>query len=101
MALRTFSRASCGVVSGAVHARLPVVVVCAGREIVRRLIPEGGIELGKPETAGGKLKPILKNSLIFGSDLTATPLAARIETYFLEEIEGPGAVRDTLRKYLD
>jgi fructuronate reductase len=59
-----------------------------------------GIELGKPETVGGKLVPILKNSLIFGSDLTATPLAARIETYFLEEIAGPGAVRATLKKHL-
>ena len=60
-----------------------------------------GIELGKPETAGNKLKPILANSLIFGSDLTRTPLAARIEEYFREEITGTGAVRTTLRKYLD
>ena len=70
------------------------------------LLPElqkqlAGIELGKPETVGRKLKPILKNSLIFGSDLTATPLADRIEAYFLEEIEGPGAVRNTLHKYLN
>jgi fructuronate reductase len=70
------------------------------------LLPElqkqlSGIELGKPETVGSKLKPILKNSLIFGSDLTATPLAARIEAYFLEEIAEPGAVRKTLRKYLN
>ena len=70
------------------------------------LLPElqkqlSGIELGKPETVGSKLKPILKNSLIFGSDLTATPLAARIEEYFLEEISGPGAVRKTLRKYIN
>ena len=69
------------------------------------LLPElqkqlSGIELGKPETVGCKLKPILKNSLIFGSDLTATPLAARIEEYFLEEIRGPGAVRETLRRHL-
>ena len=60
-----------------------------------------GIELGKPETAGNKLKPILANSLIFGSDLTRTPLAARIEEYFREETAGTGAVRTTLRKYLD
>ena len=60
-----------------------------------------GIELGKPETAGNKLKPILANSLIFGSDLTRTPLAARIEEYFREETAGTGAVRTTLRKYMD
>ena len=70
------------------------------------LLPElqkqlSGIELGKPETVGNKLKPILKNSLIFGSDLTVTPLAARIEEYFLEEIAGPGAVRATLRRHLN
>ena len=69
------------------------------------LLPElqkqlSGIELGKPETVGTKLKPILKNSLIFGSDLTATLLAARIEEYFLEEIAGPGAVRATLHRHL-
>ena len=69
------------------------------------LLPElqkqlSGIELGKPETVGAKLKPILKNSLIFGSDLTVTPLADRIEEYFLEEIAGPGAVRATLRRHL-
>ena len=59
-----------------------------------------GIELGKPETVGEKLQPILSNSLIFGSDLTKTPLAKRIREYFLEEIAGPGAVRETLKKHL-
>ena len=59
-----------------------------------------GIELGRPETVGGKLLPVLKNDMIFGSDLTQTPLAARIQGYFLEEIAGPGAVRATLRKHL-
>ncbi len=59
-----------------------------------------GIVLGRPETVGGKLLPVLKNAMIFGSDLTQTPLAARIQGYFLEEIAGPGAVRATLRKHL-
>ena len=59
-----------------------------------------GIELGKPETAEGKLAPILQNVRIFGIDLTATPLAGRIEQYFREEIAGTGAVRATLKKYL-
>ena len=59
-----------------------------------------GIELGKPETVGEKLRPILSNSLIFGSDLTKTQLAERIEQYFMEELAGPGAVRTTLKKYL-
>ncbi len=60
-----------------------------------------GIELGKPETAGNKLKPILSNPMIFGSDLTACPLGDRITAYFLEEIRGPGAVRETIKKALN
>ena len=60
-----------------------------------------GIELGKPETCGEKLRPILSNSIIFGSDLKACPLGDRITGYFLEEIAGPGAVRNTLKKYMD
>ena len=60
-----------------------------------------GIELGRPETCGDKLRPILSNSMIFGSDLTRCPLGERITGYFLEEIRGPGAVRDTLKKVLN
>lgn len=60
-----------------------------------------GIELGKPETCGDKLCPILSNPMIFGSDLTRCPLGDRITGYFLEEIAGPGAVRETLRRHLD
>ena len=59
-----------------------------------------GIELGKPETVGGKLRPILANKVIFGSDLCEIGLADRIEGMFAELIAGPGAVRATLRKYL-
>jgi len=59
-----------------------------------------GIELGKQETCGDKLRPILSNPMIFGSDLTRCPLGDRITEYFLEEIRGPGAVRDTLKKAL-
>ena len=60
-----------------------------------------GVELGKPESADGKLQPILSNALIFGSDLTACPLGARIEAYLKEELAGPGAVRAALQKYLN
>ena len=60
-----------------------------------------GIELGKPETCGDKLRPILSNPMIFGSDLTRCPLGDRITGYFLDEIRGPGAVRETLQKVLN
>ena len=59
-----------------------------------------GIELGKPETYSGQLRDILANEAVFGSDLVKIGLADRIETMFLEEIAGPGAVRATLKKYL-
>lgn len=59
-----------------------------------------GIEVGKPETYQGQLKGILSNASIFGVDLTATPLAAKIEEYFVAELEGPGAVRKTLHEAL-
>ena len=60
-----------------------------------------GIELGKPETVGDKLKPVLSNANIFGSDLYAVGLGEKIEDLFKEEIAGTGAVRATLKKYLD
>ena len=59
-----------------------------------------GIELGKPETVGDKLKPILSNVNIFGSNLYSVGLGERIEELFKEEIAGAGAVRATLVKYL-
>ena len=59
-----------------------------------------GIRVGAPESYTGQLRPILCNTAIFGTDLTATPLAARIETMFREELAGPGAVRAVLKKYL-
>ena len=58
------------------------------------------IELGKPETAAGKLKPILSNEKIFGVDLYAVGLGSKVENYFAELIAGKGAVKATLQKYL-
>ncbi len=58
------------------------------------------IRVGSPDTYSGQLRPILANATIFGTDLTATPLAACIETMFCEELAGPGAVRAALKKHL-
>ena len=74
----------------------------SGDPLLEELCPMlKGIELGKPETCGDKLTPILSNPMIFGSDLTKCPLGERIKGYFLEEIAGPGAVRATLRRHLN
>ncbi|MDR2659085.1 MAG: mannitol dehydrogenase family protein [Spirochaetaceae bacterium] len=59
-----------------------------------------GIELGKPETAKGKLRPILSNEKIFGVNLYDAGLAGQVESYFDEMIAGKGAVRKTLHKYV-
>lgn len=59
-----------------------------------------GIELGKPDSVGNKLRPILSNKNIFGIDLYEAGLGDKIEGFFKEEIAGVGAVRATLKKYL-
>ncbi len=59
-----------------------------------------GITAGAPETYSGQLRGILSNEKIFGVDLTKTPLAEKIENYFISELSGPGAVRRTLHDAL-
>ena len=59
-----------------------------------------GITLGSPDSAKGKLKSILANKDIFGSDLYEVGLGEKIEGYFDELIAGPHAVRNTLVKYV-
>ncbi|GMO54429.1 MAG: mannitol dehydrogenase family protein [Termitinemataceae bacterium] len=59
-----------------------------------------GVTLGKSETANGKLKSILSNATIFGSNLYEAGLGERIENYFVEMLAGKGAVRKTLQKYV-
>ena len=59
-----------------------------------------GIELGKPDSVGDRLNPVLSNANIFGSDLYEAGIGEKIEQIFTEEIAGPGAVRATLRKYV-
>lgn len=59
-----------------------------------------GIKLGDTASIGDKLKPILSNANIFGSDLYKAGIGEKIEEIFAEEIAGPGAVRATLKKYI-
>jgi len=59
-----------------------------------------GIELGKKESCGDKLKAILSSENIFGVDLYKAGIGEKIEELFLEEIAGVGAVRATLKKHL-
>ena len=59
-----------------------------------------GVKLGDPASCGGKLAPILKNPVLFGVDLYAVGLGDKVEQLVREELQGPGAVRATLRKHL-
>ena len=43
---------------------------------------------------------ILENSRIFGVNLYGAGLAEKVLGYFCEMMEGPGAVRKTLEKYI-
>lgn len=55
-----------------------------------------GIIVGKPETADGKLKDILTNEVLFGTDLYKAGLGEKVENYFESMLVGNGAVRKVL-----
>lgn len=60
-----------------------------------------GIEIGNPSSYTGQLKEILSNANIFGVDLYEAGIGEKIEEMFLEQIAGTGAVRATLKKYMN
>lgn len=59
------------------------------------------IKLGDTTISKDTLKPILSNDKIFAVDLYQVGLGKKVEDMFLELIAGKGAVRATLKKYLD
>ena len=59
-----------------------------------------GVVWNDRRSYAGQLRPILANASVFGTDLTATPLADRIESYFVRLLDGPGAVRRLLQDEL-
>lgn len=61
----------------------------------------GGVKLGQPESASDALlAPILSNAALFGVDLCQAGVAVKVGGMLREELAGPGAVRQTLTKYL-
>ena len=58
------------------------------------------IVIGKPETFTEQLKPILSNERIFFTNIYETGLGEKIETMFREMLDGPGAVKETIHKYV-
>lgn len=59
-----------------------------------------GITFGNPDSVGDKLKAMLSNANIFGTDLYEAGIGEKIEIIFKEELAGNGAVRATLEKYV-
>lgn len=60
-----------------------------------------GIEFGNPDSVGSKLVPVLSNENIFGIDLYASGIGGKIEEILKSELEGPNAVRNTLKRLLN
>lgn len=58
------------------------------------------IVVGKPETFKEQLRPILSNERIFFIDLYQAGVGEKIEKMFAEMIAKPGAVKETVHKYM-
>jgi fructuronate reductase len=58
------------------------------------------VKLGDTELKADLLKPILSNEKIFAVNLYEIGLGSKIEGMFKEMIASSGAVRETLKKYL-
>ena len=75
---------------------------CSGDPMLEELQARlSGVTLGKPDSVDGRLENILLNPVIFGSDLVELGLSGKIEGMVKELLAGPGAVRATLKKYLE
>ncbi|MBU3804016.1 MAG: mannitol dehydrogenase family protein [Candidatus Cellulosilyticum pullistercoris] len=60
-----------------------------------------GFKLGEEADVEAALKPVLENEKIFGVNLYEVGMADKVCGYFKELISGVGAVRATLKKYVD
>lgn len=76
---------------------------CSGDPMLETLQTQlAGVKLGEPETVTDELlEPILSNARLFAVDLCEVGLAGKIGGMLRELIAGPGAVRATLKKYLN
>ena len=60
-----------------------------------------GIRAGDPASLTDQLRPILANANIWGADLYEAGIGEKTERMFRSELSGRGAVRATLKEYLD
>lgn len=59
-----------------------------------------GIVIGDPDSLKEQVRPILSNENIFGIDLYKAGIGEKIEEIFRAQLEGKGAVRRAVQKYL-
>ena len=59
------------------------------------------MSLDFPLDVHDKLQPILSDASIFAVDLYSVSLGEKVEKMFVELIAGKGAIRSTLKKYVD
>ena len=84
-----------------------IIISISGQELLQHPLLPGlqqelsGVSLGEPDSVNGKLDALLSNAAIFGVSLKEAGLADKVEGYLRELLAGPGAVRQTLKKYLD
>lgn len=74
---------------------------CSGDPLLSELRGKlSGVEPGRPDSADDAvLAPILSDRTLFAADLCELGLAEKIGGMLRELLEGPGAVRRTLKKY--
>ena len=61
---------------------------------------DGGAAIHDAEKIKAIIDPILSDKSLFGADLRAAGLTDKINAIFIEMLDGAGAVRRTLKKYL-
>lgn len=66
-------------------------------ELQKRL---ADVVIGEPESLRDQLKPVLSNEQVFFIDLYQAGLGEKIEAIFREMIQGPGACRATVYRYM-
>lgn len=59
-----------------------------------------GIEVGSPETCRDQLRSFLSNPELFAVDLYQSGAGQKVEAMFREMIQGPGAVKETIHRYM-
>ena len=68
------------------------------REMCEKL---ADVKLGDPDSLKDQVKDFLANESVFHVNLYEAGLGEKVEQIFRELLEGPGAVRRTVQKYLD